>query len=134
MIAAAAAAAERFAVSEQALHTVESAAQSPRVESESLSRQLERARAAGQSATKGKWVAETRIAELEDAIDVAGQEQDHVRERAESRLDALRCAFEQEEGESGAQVKRIEKILKMLNRAFGAHIRIVVLLPLKEIL
>lgn len=69
-------------------------------------RQLEHARATAGAEAEGNRLAHARVAELERDIDLMGREKEAVRVRAESRLQALRAAFEQEELEAGGKVTR----------------------------
>lgn len=69
-----------------------------------LGRQLELARTAEKAEAEGRRKAQARIVELERDIDLSGQEQERIRKRAESRLESLTTAFEQEELEAGGKV------------------------------
>ena len=95
---------ERTASAEKSLLEAKNSSAAAVEQAELLERQLELARAAAGSESEEKRRAQARIAELERNIDLMGQEQEAIRERAESRLESLRAAFEQEELEAGGKV------------------------------
>jgi len=96
----------RAASAERALLKAQDASKTATKQSARLGTELERARAAAEAEAEGRCRAQTRIAELERDIRLMGREQEGIRVRAESRLEALRKTFEQEEIEAGSKVTR----------------------------
>lgn len=95
---------ERMTSSEHALQEARELSRVAMEESERLGRQLDGARAAERIEAEGRRLAQTKIADLERQLESAAQEQERMRLRAESRLESLRAAFEQEEAEAGGKV------------------------------
>lgn len=87
----------------------EIAAGQSRAEADRLRDELERARVeqadAAAAAAEERRVASSRVSELEAAIAGTKREYQDHRDRAESRLETLRVAFEQENEENDPQVK-----------------------------
>ncbi|CAM9932857.1 unnamed protein product [Ectocarpus sp. 6 AP-2014] len=94
---------ERMTSSEHALQEARELSRIAMEESELLGRQLDGARAAERVEAEGRRLAQTKIADLERQLEGAAKEQERVRLRAESRLESLRAAFEQEEAEAGGK-------------------------------
>ncbi|CAN0055769.1 unnamed protein product [Ectocarpus sp. 12 AP-2014] len=92
---------ERMTSSEHALQEARELSRVAMEESELLGRQLDGARAAERVEAEGRRLAQTEIADLERQLEDAAKEQERMRLRAESRLESLRAAFEQEEAEAG---------------------------------
>lgn len=95
---------ERAASTEQALVQARDTSKTAIEHFALLGRQLELARAAEKAEAEARRTAQTRIVELERDIELSGQEQERIRDRAESRLESLKAAFEQEELEAGGKV------------------------------
>lgn len=99
-----AAAEQRTASAEKALLEARSSSQTALEQARLLEQQLKRVRAAARDEAEGKRIAHARISELERDIHLMEHEQEAIRARAESRLESLREAFEQEELEAGGKV------------------------------
>lgn len=97
----------RAASAERALLEAQDASKAATARLARLGTELERAWAEAEVEVEGRRRAQTRIAELERDIHLMGREQEDIRVRAESRLEALRMAFEQEELEDGSKVKHV---------------------------
>lgn len=93
---------------ESILKSVEASAKKAKAEADSLRTELERAQTAQAEAIavvmEEKAVSDKKVSELKEVIEVTRREQETHREMAESRLETLRSAFEQEEEENGGQV------------------------------
>ncbi len=96
----------RAASAERALLEAQGASKTAMELSTRLGTELERAWATAEAEVEGRRRAQTRIAELERDIHLMGREQEDIRVRAESRLETLKTAFEQEELEAGSKVKK----------------------------
>ncbi|CBN80172.1 hypothetical protein Esi_0116_0046 [Ectocarpus siliculosus] len=94
---------ERMTSSEHALQEARELSRVAMEESELLGRQLDGAQAAERVEAEGRRLAQTKIADLERQLEGAAKEQERMRLRAESRLESLRAAFEQEEAEAGGK-------------------------------
>lgn len=70
-----------------------------------LGQDLAEARATAVTATECRRVAEARVVELEEVIAESERQHALFRARGESRLEALKMAFAQEQEEEGAQVR-----------------------------
>lgn len=95
---------KRIGSAEKALLEARNSSQTAMEQAELLEQQLRHARAAAGAEAEGKRLAHARIAELKQDVHLVGLEQEAIRVRAESRLERLRAAFEQEELEAEGKV------------------------------
>lgn len=93
-----------MAATKAALCDTMDAAQEAQEQSERLEVRLAEAQIAHGTEEEEKRSAQSRVVELERAMEAAMLEQEVSRERAEARLATLERAFEQEARESGGQV------------------------------
>lgn len=97
---------DRVASAEKALAAARNSSRAALERAKLLEQDLGHARAAAGAEAEGKRLAHARIAELERDVHLMGVEQEAIRVRAETRLESLRAAFEQEELEAGGKVTR----------------------------
>lgn len=98
------------ATMETELRVAETAVLKATEEVDCLHRELDRVRKMERASAVRRDVAESRTMELKREMDAAEQEHTLFRERVEVRLEVLRTSFEEEELESGVQVRGIRNM------------------------
>eukprot|EP00903_Cladosiphon_okamuranus_P011234 g10598.t1 len=94
---------DRADSAEKALSAARNSSKAAMGRAKLLEQQLQQARAEAGAEAEGKHLAHARITELERDIHLMGVEQEAIRVRAETRLESLRAAFDQEELEAGGK-------------------------------
>lgn len=107
---------QQLAEMEIELRVAETAVVKATEEVDFLRRELDSAREAEMTSAVRRDVAESRIVELETEMEVVEKEHMLYREGVENRLEVLRASFEEEELESGAQVREFVFMVPDLNR------------------